>query len=100
MTARFENDPEFDDVSPNAGSRRRFRSVEVLAVVACLAILILFLLPATRSVRPAARRSQCVNNMKQIMLALINYEQSYEALPPAYTVDAKGRPLHSWRTLI
>ena len=40
------------------------------------------------------------NNLKQIALALLNYEQAHHALPPAYTVDAQGRPLHSWRTLI
>jgi hypothetical protein len=45
-------------------------------------------------------RSQCVNNMKQILLAMHNYELQYKALPPAYTVDANGKPLHSWRTLL
>src|SRR5918997_1599426 len=53
-----------------------------------------------RSSRPAGRRIRCLNNLKQIVLALHNYEQAHKALPPAYTVDATGRPLHSWRTLI
>ena len=39
-------------------------------------------------------------NLKQIELALFNYESTYHALPPAYTVDAEGNALHSWRTLI
>ena len=56
--------------------------------------------PAIRTSRGAARRSQCVYNLKQIAVALHNYEQEYGALPPAYTVDAEGKPLHSWRTLI
>ena len=69
-------------------------------VLGIIAVLIALLLPATRSAGPAARRAQCTNNLKQIALALHNYEQAHKALPPAYTVDARGRPLHSWRTLI
>jgi prepilin-type processing-associated H-X9-DG protein len=57
-------------------------------------------LPAIRTSGPAAYRAQCTNNLKQIALALHSYERSHNALPPAYTVDALGRPLHSWRTLI
>jgi prepilin-type N-terminal cleavage/methylation domain-containing protein len=100
MSANSGNDPEFNDAIPKAGSGWRFTLVELLVVLAIIAVLIALLLPATRSARGAARRSQCVNNLKQIALALYNYEQVYKALPPAYTVDASGRPLHSWRTLI
>lgn len=69
-------------------------------VIAIIAMLIAFLLPVSRQSRPAAYRSQCKNNLKQIALALLNYESEYHALPPAFTVDANGKPLHSWRTLI
>ena len=100
MSADFANDPEFHDARPKAGSRRGSRLVEVLVVLSIIAMLIALLLPATRSGRYAARRAECVNNLKQIALALHNYEQAHKALPPAYTVDANGRPLHSWRTLI
>lgn len=100
MAARFESDPEFNDAAPKPASARGFRLVELLVVVGSIALLMAFLLPATRSARPAARRAQCVYNLKQIALALHNYEQAYGALPPAYTVDSEGRPLHSWRTLI
>ena len=45
-------------------------------------------------------RSQCMNNLRQIALALENYRDVHGSLPPAYTVDASGKRLHSWRTLI
>jgi type II secretory pathway pseudopilin PulG len=100
MSANIANDPEFNDAIPKPKSGRGFRLVKVVVALGIIALLIALLLPATRSARSAARRAQCVNNLKQIALALHNYEQAYKALPPAYTVDAKGRPLHSWRTLI
>lgn len=100
MSARFENDPEFRDAIPKPGPRRRFPVVEVLTVLGILAFLIAFMIPAPRTARGTARRMQCASNLKNIGLALHNYEQTYGALPPAYTVDANGRPLHSWRTLI
>lgn len=58
------------------------------------------MLPAVRTARPAARRIQCSNNLKRIALAMHAYESRYAALPPAFTVDADGQPLHSWRTLL
>jgi type II secretory pathway pseudopilin PulG len=100
MSANSGNDPEFNDTISKPSSGRGFRLVELVVVLGIIALLIAFLLPASRSARPAARRAQCVNNLKQIALALRNYEQAHKALPPAYTVDAEGRPLHSWRTLI
>jgi prepilin-type processing-associated H-X9-DG protein len=78
----------------------KFGLLHLLAAVGILGLLIAFFFPASRCNWPAARRMQCVNNLKQIALALHNYESIYNALPPAYTVDAGGKPLHSWRTLI
>ncbi|MCP4787652.1 MAG: DUF1559 domain-containing protein [Fuerstiella sp.] len=67
----------------------------------CIILLLLFLLlPLRRNGREAAHRVQCKNNLKQIALAVRNYEDANGALPPAYTVDVNGGPLHSWRTLI
>ena len=73
-------------------------SIALLVVVA--ALLFAFLVPVTRQARPAARQTQCRNNLKQIGLALHNYADEWKVFPPAYTVDANGKPLHSWRTLL
>ena len=74
--------------------------IEFLVVAAIVVILIAMLLPAVRDGRTPARRTMCKNNLKQIAIALHNYHDSYGSLPPAYTVDANGNRLHSWRTLI
>jgi prepilin-type processing-associated H-X9-DG protein len=100
MSTNFESDPEFNDAISKPSPRRGSRFVEVLVVLGIIGLVIALLLPASRSASGAARRAQCVNNLKQIALALIHYGQVHKALPPAYTVDATGRPLHSWRTLI
>ncbi len=71
-----------------------------LGVIGCLFTLVVVLMPAIRSAREAARRSQCVNNLKQIGLALQNYHESNGCLPPAAITDKVGRPLLSWRVAI
>ncbi len=68
--------------------------------ICVITLLVALLLPVTRGVNESARRSHCRNKLKQIGLALHNYHDAYGAFPPAYTVDADGKPLHSWRTLI
>lgn len=57
-------------------------------------------LPAVRAAREANRRCLCVDNLHQISLALLRYACDHGTLPPAYTVDAAGRPLQSWRVLL
>ena len=58
------------------------------------------LLPAVQQVREAARRTSSMNNQRQLVLALLNYESVNGKFPPAYTVDAAGNPLLSWRVQI
>ncbi len=68
------------------GARRRAQSgftlIELLVVIAIIAVLIALLLPAVQAAREAARRAQCVNNLKQLGLAIHNYHSTHNALPP------------------
>ena len=93
-------------ISPCRFRRRNaFTLVELLVVIAIIGILVALLLPAIQAAREAARRTQCTNNLKQVGLALLNYESSHKVFPPGYIsqFDSNGTdtgPGWGWASLI
>lgn len=89
-------------------SRRGDAKVVIIIVVVvfgvmallCTGVLVALLLPAISQARMAAQRMQSSNNLKMIGIALHNYHDTYQTLPPAYIPDEDGKPMHSWRVLI
>jgi len=72
-----------------------FTLIELLVVIAIIAVLIALLLPAVQAAREAARRAQCTNNLKQLGLALANYESGNQTYPQAYGQRAVWDPTNS-----
>jgi hypothetical protein len=71
-----------------------------LVFVAVIGVLVALLLPAIQAARMAARRNQSMNNMKQILLSMLNYESARASYPAQANFSPEGKPLLSWRVLV
>ena len=72
----------------------------LLACIATVYLLVAILAPVFSSVQAQSNDAQCCENLQRIAAALHSYHDDYDAFPPAYVADDKGRPMHSWRVLI
>jgi hypothetical protein len=88
------------DVPPQRSTFRFRRGLLWLAIILALGTLTVGLIKAIRDAREAADNCNCQDKLKQFGLALLNYHQVNGCLPPAYLLDKKGKPTHSWRMLV
>ena len=95
--ARSNRDRIELDKSMRTERRLAFTLVELLVVIAITGLLVGLLLPAVQAAREAARQIRCQNNLKQIGLALHNYESAFKRLPPSMIWDGRGESMGGGR---
>ena len=97
------NESTTDRATSTSKPKRMAKKLVFLVGLITWSVLIGFgvlLVSTVKDAREAARNSQCQGNLNQLMMAFLNYHETYKCLPPAYIADADGKPMHSWRVLI
>ncbi len=95
-----ESQPSAGEISQAKPGGFQFSLRTMLIGVSVLCLLLAVTLPMVMAAREAAYITECKYNLKQIGLALANHQDQKRSMPPAYLVDANGKPAHSWRVLI
>ena len=96
---------DFNEGSPKGGNTKLLTTLGGCGCLTIIGLVIFMLLPTIADFiedvakRPSGRMT-CTNHLKQIALAMHNYNDVHKSFPPAYTTDEDGKPLHSWRVLI
>ena len=92
--------PQWTGSLPTANKKKRLNILGIIIVSAIFCLLVGMLLPASNFPQHVIDRTTCLNKLKDIGLAILNYETANGHFPPAYIADENGKPMHSWRVLI